>query len=288
MCRKCDIQSVESEGVIGRPRAKGSTLCDAASLDWPFSPGCASSAAASADDNQLTPQEKAKGWMLLFDGKTLEGWMRSDGKPSNHGVEQSSINPHRCGAYMMVYDKQFSNFELHCDYKVTVLCNSGIFVRTFPLTPDGSVGYNGIEIAIQDGIKEGYHATGAIYDLSPVLVDATKPTGQWNHIDITCDKNLITVVLNGQKVNSIDLDRFTQAAQTARRHGRTSSAKLSKTHPRHGYIGLQDHGSPCCNKNIKLRVLPCMRGVDGRKKRGTQLRLACPKNGGRRSENTAL
>ncbi len=37
---------------------------------------CASSAAASADDNQLAPQEKAKGWMLLFEGKTLDGWMK--------------------------------------------------------------------------------------------------------------------------------------------------------------------------------------------------------------------
>jgi hypothetical protein len=127
-------------------------------------------------------------------------------------------------------------------------------VRTFPLAPDGVVGFNGMEIAIDDGIKEGYHATGAIYDLSPVLVDATKPTGQWNHIDITCDKNLITVVLNGQKVNSIDLDRFTQPNK--RPDGTTHKfGEALKTHPRHGYIGLQDHGSPCWYKNIKLRVL---------------------------------
>ena len=25
-------------------------------------------------DNALTPQEKAEGWVLLFDGKTLSGW----------------------------------------------------------------------------------------------------------------------------------------------------------------------------------------------------------------------
>ena len=28
-----------------------------------------------------------------------------------------------------------------------------------------------------------------------------------------------------------------------------------KDHPRTGYIGLQDHGSPCWFKNIKLRPL---------------------------------
>ena len=62
---------------------------------------------------------------MLFDGKTLDGWMRSDGKPSNRGVDHGAINPHRCGAYMMVYDKEFTNFELKCDNKVSPLCNSG-------------------------------------------------------------------------------------------------------------------------------------------------------------------
>src|SRR5579872_5518730 len=168
---------------------------------------------AMSADNELTPEEKAAGWILLFDGKTLDGWKRSDGKESRHGVDHDAINPHRCGAYMMVHDREWSDFELQCDFKVTPNCNSGIFVRTFPLKPrpGKDVGFNGIEVAIDDGIKEGFHATGAIYDLSPVLVDATRPTGQWNHIDITCDKNRITVALNGQKVNSIDLDKFTEA-----------------------------------------------------------------------------
>src|SRR5215831_7564213 len=32
------------------------------------------SAALFGADNVLTPQEKAAGWVLLFDGKTLNGW----------------------------------------------------------------------------------------------------------------------------------------------------------------------------------------------------------------------
>ena len=66
----------------------------------------------SAADNELSPEDKAAGWILLFDGKTIDGWMRSDGKPSNRGVDHEAINPHRCGAYMMVYDKEFTDFEL--------------------------------------------------------------------------------------------------------------------------------------------------------------------------------
>jgi hypothetical protein len=211
---------------------------------------------AFSADNELSPEDKAAGWILLFDGKTLDGWMRSDGKPSNRGVDHEAINPHRCGAYMMVYDKEFTDFELKLDYKVSPLCNSGIFVRTFPLKPrEGKdVGFNGIEIAIDDGIKEGYHATGAVYDLSAVLVDATKPTGQWNHIEIKCDKSEITVNLNGKQVNSIDLDKFNEPNK--RPNGTPHKFDIAyKSHPRHGYIGLQDHGSPCWFKNIELKPL---------------------------------
>jgi hypothetical protein len=200
---------------------------------------CAKTSSARAADNELTPEDRAAGWTLLFDGKTLDGWMRSDGKPSNRGVDHEAINPHRCGAYMLVYDKEFSNFELKCDFKVTPNCNSGIFVRTYPLTPrkGKDVGYNGIEIAIDDGIKEGYHATG-----------------QWNHIQIKCDKSQITVDLNGKQVNTIDLDKFTQA--NLRPDNTPHKFDVAyKDHPKHGYIGLQDHGSPCWFKNIKLREL---------------------------------
>ena len=159
----------------------------------PSSRPCGCRRRRAPDDNELTPEDKAAGWTLLFDGKTLDGWLRSDGKQPTRGLEDGAINPHGCGAYMLVYDKEFTNFELQLDYKVTMNCNSGIFVRTYPLKPrvGKDVGFNGIEVAIDDGVKEGYHATGAIYDLSPVLVDATKPTGKWNHIDVTCNKGQI-------------------------------------------------------------------------------------------------
>ncbi len=139
---------------------------------------------------------------------------------------------------------------------MTPQCNSGIFVRTFPLTPrkGKDVGYNGIEVAIDDGIKEGYHATGAIYDLSAVLVDATKPTGQWNHIVIRCDKSEIVVELNGKIVNNVALDKFTEPNLRPDKTAHKFDVAY-KNHPKHGYIGLQDHGSPCWFKNIKLREL---------------------------------
>ncbi len=91
--------------------------------------------AAPAADNELTAKEKAEGWALLFDGKTLDGWMTSSGKPSRTPVEQGAINPHRCGGYMMVHKEQWDNFVLSLDFKISKGCNSGIFIRTYSLVP---------------------------------------------------------------------------------------------------------------------------------------------------------
>jgi hypothetical protein len=66
---------------------------------------------------------------------------------------------------------------------------------------------------------------------------------------------LIEVVLNGEKVNSVDLDKFTEPNK--RPDGTPHKFDIAyKDHPRKGYIGLQDHGSPCWFKNIKLRPDP--------------------------------
>ncbi len=157
---------------------------------------------------------------------------------------------------MLIHEKPWSDFVLQLDFKISPHCNSGVFVRTFPLTPrEGKdVGYNGIEVAVDDTTEAGFHDTGAIYDLVKPVKNAMKPVGQWNHMVVTCDKNLITVELNGEMVSRMDLDQWT----TKNRRPDGSEHKFDvayKDHPRHGYIGLQDHGGECWYKNIKLKPL---------------------------------
>lgn len=211
---------------------------------------------ARAEDNQLTPEEKAAGWFLLFDGKSMKDWMTSDWQLGKRPVEDGSINPHNAGAYMMVYEQEWENFVLALDFKISLHCNSGIFVRTNPLRsyPGKDVGYNGIEIQILDSPGADYYDTGAIYDLSKPTHNAMKPAGQWNHIEIACDRNIIDVVLNGQHINHLDLDQFTRPY--TRPDGTAHKFNFAyKYRPRAGYIGLQDHGADCWFKNIKLKPL---------------------------------
>ncbi len=108
-------------------------------------------------DNQLTPQEQGDGWVLLFDGKTTNGWMNSDGTVPRTPVEDGALNPHKAGHYMLVHTQQWENFVLSLDFKISKGCNSGIFVRTYSLKPrpGKDVGFNGLEIAIDDTTSAG-------------------------------------------------------------------------------------------------------------------------------------
>jgi hypothetical protein len=207
-------------------------------------------------DNSLTPEEKAAGWILLFDGSTLNGWKTSNERPSRVPVEGGAINPHGCGGYMMIHEETWADFTLALDFQISKGCNSGIFVRTFPLQArlGKDVGFNGIEIAIDDTTTAGYHDTGAIYDLVTPLKNAMKPVGEWNHFVITCDRSVITVELNGEHVSRMDLDEWN--APNRRPDGSEHKFDVAyKDHPRRGYIGLQDHGKACWFKNIKIKPI---------------------------------
>jgi hypothetical protein len=214
-------------------------------------------AAAQAADNTLTDQEKKDGWQLLFDGKSTKGWMSPKEKPlpAAH-VQDGALNPHPCD-YMLVYEKPLENYVLSLDFKLTPKCNSGIFIRTSPLTPRAGrdVGFNGIEVAIQESDTAGFHDTGAIYDLVKPQKNTLKPVGEWNHIQITSDRNILAVELNGEPITRMDLDQWTE--KNKRPDGSEHKFDVVyKDHPRKGYIGLQDHGGDCWYRNIKLKVLP--------------------------------
>src|SRR5262249_13761637 len=145
---------------------------------------------------------------------------------------------------------------LSLDFKISKGCNSGIFIRTYPLTlrPGKDVGFNGMEIAIDDTPGAGYHDTGALYDLVKPSKNAMKPVGEWNHIVITCDSSRIEAGRTGDGVRRADLDHSPEPNN--RPDGTPHKFDVAyKDPPRHGYIGLQDHGSACWFKNIKLKPL---------------------------------
>jgi hypothetical protein len=205
-----------------------------------------------AADNELTPEEKAEGWVLLFDGTSLNGWKNNTDKPATAKVEDGAINPHETGGYLLVYDKPFENFVLQCDVKMDQpFCNSGVFLRTGDLEDPVQTS---LEVQISSERAPDLHGFAALYDLVAPSKDATKGPGNWDALEIRCEGPAVTVKVNGEEVSKLNCDEWTEAGQ--RPDGsKTKFKKPIKDFPRKGYIGLQDHGYNAWFKNIKVKEL---------------------------------
>jgi hypothetical protein len=210
------------------------------------------SADVHAADNQLTEQEKADGWQLLFNGRDLNGWKNNNDEPVKAKLQDGTVNPYGSGGYLLVYEKPYADFVLKCDVKMSQPdCNSGIFVRTGDLSDPV---YSGLEVQVSSDTKPGPNGFGSIYDLVAPSKDATNGPGKWDTVEVRCEGPLVTVTINGEKVASINCDEWDQPGR--RPDGSQHKfRKAIKDFPREGYIGLQDHGHDVWYKNIKLKEL---------------------------------
>lgn len=208
---------------------------------------------ATAADNELTEEEKAAGWQLLFNGRDHEGWSCTNGKPIATPIEEGCLAPYKAGSYIIIYDKKkFGDFTLRCDVKMgDAGCNSGVFFRVgVPKNPVNT----GFEAQVEDSKEPGLHSFGAIYDLVAPSKNANRGPGEWNTIEITCRGPEISVKVNGEDVAHMNCDDYPKPGlrPDGTRHKFLSAiAKM----PREGFIGFQDHNHPVWFKNVKILEL---------------------------------
>lgn len=207
---------------------------------------------ACAGDNELTKAEAESGWVLLFDGKNLDGWKNNNDAPVKATVDGGAVNPHGSGGYLLVYDKPYGDFEFQCDVKVTEPdCNSGVFIRCGDLADPV---YSSLEVQVLGGDGTSMHDFGALYDLVAPSKNASRGVGKWNTVNVRCKGPLVSVKVNGEDVAELNADEWTEEGK--RPDGTTHKfGKAIKDFPRKGYIGLQDHGHDVWYKNIKIREL---------------------------------
>lgn len=148
---------------------------------------------------------------------------------------------------------RYADFVLDFEFKVAPGTNSGVFIRC------GSISnwlHTAIEVQILDshGRKPGKHCCGAIFDCLAPSRQMVKKPGEWNRMAITCKANKIEVVLNGQRIIDMDLDKWTEAHKNPN-GSRNKFNTAYKDMPRVGYIGFQYHGHPVWYRNIKIKTL---------------------------------
>jgi hypothetical protein len=137
----------------------------------------------------------------------------------------------------LVSEKEYGDFVLDFEFKLGERGNSGVAVR-FPAAGDPA--FDGLEIQMadaryNDGRDGPDKLTGSIYKALAPTKQVFKPT-EWNHYKITCDGPRVTVVLNGETVQDVDLSK--RAEQVERHDGQL--APPLKDRPRRGRIGFQE------------------------------------------------
>ncbi|MBC8011323.1 MAG: DUF1080 domain-containing protein [Burkholderiales bacterium] len=132
----------------------------------------------------------------------------------------------------------YRNFVVNLEFRTKERTNSGVFLRSSDIV---KWLHNSIEVQILQGDAAATHVVGSIFDVAAPVRQVPITPGEWNRYTIIAVDNMITVILNGEEVNKVDLDLWTTAGLNPD-GTKNKFAKAYKDMAREGRIGLQDHG----------------------------------------------
>jgi hypothetical protein len=199
------------------------------------------------------------GWVALFDGKTLDGWVQRNGTASYRVADGAIVGRTSEGSpnSFLTTEREYGDFELEFEVRVDDRLNSGVQIRS--RTRERAVGEGAdeqsgrvfgpqVEIEASPGLA-GYvygEATGRGW-LTPkerLVPHAYFRHGEWNRYRIVARGPRIRTWLNGQPIEDL------------------TDTAIYQSHPA-GFIGLQVHAiEPGTGpyevawRNLRLRPLP--------------------------------
>jgi hypothetical protein len=216
------------------------------------------SAANAQITNSLSKVEKQKGWRLLFDGKTFDGWQKlaDAGWTISNGelLAQASTDGKQKD---IITTEQFQNFELSLQFKISKETNSGIKYLVINNFPGQEGTFLGLEYQILDDVNYKYPERGvyrslsSLYDLIPANKEEAISLNSWYTARIIVDGNHIEHWLNGKKVVEYDRSQahFFTLVNDSKYKNLKDFGKMET-----GHILLQNEGTPVAFRNIKIKV----------------------------------
>lgn len=196
----------------------------------------------------LAAAKSEKGFVSLFDGKSLKGWTLVGKKGDGYIVKDGMIVCTKGGGGNLLTEKEYGDFILRLEYRVEPGGNNGIGIRA-PLT-DKQIAYYGMEIQVLDDDHPKYEKLnpwqfcGSVYGIVPSVRGATKPAGEWNEMEISAIGRRIRVELNGKLVVDADLNDVTDHETLATHPGMLRGK---------GRIGLLGHNDQVEFRNLRVR-----------------------------------
>ncbi|MGH9338414.1 MAG: 3-keto-disaccharide hydrolase [Acidobacteriota bacterium] len=198
----------------------------------------------------LGAAEAEEGFVPLFNGENLDGWVLLSGRGQGYFVEDSKIVLPPGGGGNLLTEDVFADFVLRFEFKLEEGSNNGLAIRS-PLKA-GSLAYEGMELQIIDNEAERYkdiepwQRHGSIYHVFPAETGHLKPAEEWNEQEVIVDGRQVTINLNGHTILDVSLDAV-------------KDPEVLKEHPglqrQLGHIGFLGHNEPVEFRNIRIKEL---------------------------------
>jgi hypothetical protein len=198
----------------------------------------------------VTDKEKADGFVPLFNGTDLAGWKQFSSTKNVWSVDEGMIVCQGNGGGWLGTARDYADFELRLEYRLTPAGNSGVYIRA---PTEGHISRDGMEIQILDDFHpkyaniDFYQYTGSIYHVVAPTRRASKKAGQWNAMTIRAQGREVRVILNGKTIVDADLDRARKDPAVDKEH-----PGLARTT---GRIGLQSHTDRVEFRQLRIKEL---------------------------------
>jgi hypothetical protein len=218
--------------------------------------------AENINSNTLTGSEKNDGWISLFDGKTTDGWhtYHEAKAGSAWNVEDGALHldpKSKNGRGDIVTSKEFSNFDLKIEWKISPKGNSGVifYVKEDPKIEESFESGPEMQVLDNDGHPDGKihkHRAGDLYDLIACSKETVKPVGEWNQVEIIANHGDLKLFLNGYNVVHTTMwdDNWKKMVAGSKFKEWPVFGTFTS-----GRIDLQDHGNEVWFRNIKIKSL---------------------------------
>ncbi|MFY0650987.1 MAG: DUF1080 domain-containing protein [Cyclobacteriaceae bacterium] len=234
-------------------------------------PVAEASAPAELSPNTLSDEEKQDGWILMFDGKTSNGWrgFKMDHFPTRWEVvdgtfhmKSNATEEEKKDKGDIIYDTELENFIFRMEWKIAEGGNSGIFYLGQELDNFKKIYHTAPEMQVLDNDKhpdakkgkDGNRKAGSLYDLIPAVPQNARAVGEWNEVEISVINREVTHKQNGVEVVKYKLDSPEWEALVADSKFPGLNENWVNI-PQKGYIGLQDHGDDVWFRNLRVKVL---------------------------------
>ncbi len=187
----------------------------------------------------LSFEERNDGWISLYDGKSLDGWSIVGDNKKGFESKDGMISWVAGGGRKLQSRDRYGNFILRAEWKLYAPgANNGMYFRAPRANRESKMGFE-FQVFGDYGKKPDKNSTGSVYGVAPPKVNATKPEGEWNQIEVYLSGSMYHATLNGVVIQDLDFDKNPEL----------------KYRLREGFICISDHGNRASFRNIRIKTL---------------------------------